>query len=73
MQPLFGISRTEGGTRPHADRCLARRVRNGARRRGAELSLILLCVVLSGIGVAAFHPEAARFANYVSGSAGRAG
>jgi FSR family fosmidomycin resistance protein-like MFS transporter len=33
--------------------------------------LILLCVVLSGTGVAAFHPEAARFANYVSGS-GRA-
>jgi FSR family fosmidomycin resistance protein-like MFS transporter len=31
-------------------------------------SLILLCVVLSGIGVAAFHPEAARFANYVSGA-----
>ena len=34
-------------------------------------TLILLCVVLSGIGVAAFHPEASRFANYVSGS-GRA-
>jgi FSR family fosmidomycin resistance protein-like MFS transporter len=33
--------------------------------------LIMLCVVASGIGVAAFHPEAARFANYVSGS-GRA-
>jgi FSR family fosmidomycin resistance protein-like MFS transporter len=31
-------------------------------------SLIFLCVVVSGIGVAAFHPEAARFANYVSGS-----
>ena len=30
--------------------------------------LILLSVVVSGIGVAAFHPEAARFANYVSGS-----
>jgi len=30
--------------------------------------LIFLCVVVSGIGVAAFHPEAARFANYVSGS-----
>lgn len=30
--------------------------------------LILLCVVVSGVGVAAFHPEAARFANYVSGS-----
>jgi MFS transporter, FSR family, fosmidomycin resistance protein len=30
--------------------------------------LIFLCVVVSGVGVAAFHPEAARFANYVSGS-----
>src|SRR5215212_1298348 len=30
--------------------------------------LILLCVVLSGLGVAALHPESARFANYVSGS-----
>lgn len=33
--------------------------------------LILLCTVLSGLGVAAFHPESARFANYVSGK-GRA-
>ncbi|CAN5549528.1 MFS transporter [soil metagenome] len=31
-------------------------------------TLIFLSVVLSGIGVAAFHPESARFANYVSGS-----
>jgi FSR family fosmidomycin resistance protein-like MFS transporter len=30
--------------------------------------LIFLCIVVSGIGVAAFHPEAARFANYVSGA-----
>lgn len=30
--------------------------------------LIFLSIVLSGIGVAAFHPESARFANYVSGS-----
>ena len=29
---------------------------------------IFLSVVLSGLGVAAFHPESARFANYVSGS-----
>ncbi|MDQ4042411.1 MAG: MFS transporter, partial [Actinomycetota bacterium] len=29
--------------------------------------LILICTVLSGLGVAAFHPESARFANYVSG------
>ncbi|MDQ3913236.1 MAG: MFS transporter [Actinomycetota bacterium] len=30
--------------------------------------LILLCIIFSGLGVAAFHPESARFANYVSGS-----
>ena len=29
---------------------------------------IFLCVILSGLGVAAFHPESARFANYVSGT-----
>jgi len=33
--------------------------------------LILLATVLSGLGVAAYHPESARFANYVSGT-GRA-
>lgn len=30
--------------------------------------LIFAAVVVSGVGVAAFHPEAARFANYVSGA-----
>ena len=30
--------------------------------------LTLVAVVLSGIGVAAFHPEGSRFANYVSGA-----
>ena len=30
--------------------------------------LIFAAVVLSGIGVAAFHPEGSRFANYVSGA-----
>jgi FSR family fosmidomycin resistance protein-like MFS transporter len=29
--------------------------------------LIALCVGLSGFGIAMFHPEAARFANYVAG------
>lgn len=29
---------------------------------------IFLAIVMSGLGVAAFHPEASRFANYVSGS-----
>jgi MFS transporter, FSR family, fosmidomycin resistance protein len=36
-----------------------------------DYSRILLCTILSGVGVAAFHPEGARFANYVSGT-GRA-
>jgi len=31
-------------------------------------SLIVLAVVVSGIGVATFHPEAARFANFVAGA-----
>jgi FSR family fosmidomycin resistance protein-like MFS transporter len=31
-------------------------------------ALTFAAVVLSGLGVAAFHPEASRFANYVSGS-----
>ncbi len=30
--------------------------------------LTFAAVVLSGIGVAAFHPEGSRFANYVSGA-----
>jgi FSR family fosmidomycin resistance protein-like MFS transporter len=33
-----------------------------------SLPLLWLGALISGIGVAAFHPEAARFANYVSGA-----
>lgn len=29
--------------------------------------LIIACVLLSGVGVAAFHPEGSRYANYISG------
>ncbi len=32
-----------------------------------SLPLLYVAALISGIGVAAFHPEAARFANYVSG------
>lgn len=32
----------------------------------ANYWLILACVLVSGIGVAAFHPEGSRYANYVS-------
>jgi FSR family fosmidomycin resistance protein-like MFS transporter len=32
------------------------------------MPLLFLAALISGIGVAAFHPEAARFANYVAGA-----
>jgi FSR family fosmidomycin resistance protein-like MFS transporter len=69
VQPLFGIF---SDNRP-----MAALMPLGVLIGGGGLSLaglapsyplIFLCVVVSGIGVAAFHPEAARFANYVSGS-----
>lgn len=69
VQPLFGLF---SDNRP-----LPALVPLGLLFAGAGIALvgvaptyplILLSVVLSGIGVAAFHPEAARFANYVSGS-----
>src|SRR3954469_25089848 len=31
-------------------------------------ALVFLAIVVSGIGVAAFHPEGSRYANYLSGS-----
>jgi FSR family fosmidomycin resistance protein-like MFS transporter len=33
-----------------------------------SMPLLFLAALISGIGVAAFHPEAARFANYVAGA-----
>ena len=69
VQPLFGIF---SDNRP-----MAALMPLGVLLAGGGLSLvgvapsyplIFICVVVSGIGVAAFHPEAARFANYVSGA-----
>jgi FSR family fosmidomycin resistance protein-like MFS transporter len=31
-------------------------------------ALVVLCVLVAGVGVAAFHPEASKFASFVSGS-----
>ncbi|SRR5579884_19115 len=43
----------------------------GGGLAGAALApdywLIFMCIAISGIGVAAFHPEATRLANYVAG------
>jgi MFS transporter, FSR family, fosmidomycin resistance protein len=68
VQPLFGIFSD--------NRSMAALMPLGVLFAGVGISLagvvpsyplIFLCVVLSGLGVAGFHPEAARFANYVSG------
>jgi MFS transporter, FSR family, fosmidomycin resistance protein len=69
VQPLFGIFSD--------NRSMAALMPLGVLFAGVGMALagiapsyplIFLCIVLSGVGVAAFHPEAARFANYVSGS-----
>ena len=71
VQPLFGIF-SDNRPLPTLFRSRIRVLSAGVGMALAGVApsypLILLCVVLSGIGVAAFHPEAARFANYVSGS-----
>jgi MFS transporter, FSR family, fosmidomycin resistance protein len=69
VQPLFGI---------FSDRSpIPALMPLGVLLAGAGLALVgvasgypMICasVVLSGVGVAAFHPEGARFANYVSGA-----
>lgn len=69
VQPLFGIFSD--------NRAIPALMPLGVLLGGAGMALagvvptfplILLCVTLSGLGVAAFHPEAARYANYVSGT-----
>lgn len=69
VQPLFGVF---SDTRP-----LPALMPLGVLFAGVGMALvgispnfitIFLVVILSGLGVAAFHPESARFANYVSGS-----
>ena len=54
-----------------ADAARARRsAGSGSRSRGSRptYALTFAAIVLSGIGVASFHPEGSRFANYVSGA-----
>ncbi|MGI8650457.1 MAG: MFS transporter [Rubrobacter sp.] len=73
VQPIFGIFSDK--------RSLSALMPLGLLLGGVGIALvgvapnyatIFACIVLSGIGVAAFHPEGARFANYVSVSGGRA-
>jgi MFS transporter, FSR family, fosmidomycin resistance protein len=69
IQPFFGY---------HSDRrSLAWLLPIGPLLAGIGIALVgvtstypltFLAVVLSGLGVAAFHPEGSRFANYVSGA-----
>ena len=52
-----------------AGRRARRRRRHRPVRPRPTYLLTFAAIVLSGIGVAAFHPEAARHANYASGAA----
>ncbi len=68
VQPLFGLWSDRRG--------LAWLLPAGVAVSGVGIALasvapnyplLLLCVFVSGIGVAAYHPEASKFARYVSG------
>ena len=71
IQPLFGTP-LGPAVAAVADAARARpgRPRDRAGRIRAELRTLFASILLSGIGVAAFHPEGSRFANYVSGARG---
>ena len=61
------LVRPPGRALADAGRDAHRGGRRGPRRGGAGYRLVLLLVFAAGIGVAAFHPEGAKFATYASG------
>ena len=68
VQPLFGVWSDRRGAiwlLPAGSHC---RVRDRAGRGLADYWLVLLLVVVSGLGVAAYHPEGSKFAAYASGA-----
>ena len=68
IQPLFGLLADRRATPVFLWGGVAvGRRRAGAAGPGRRLPGVLACVVGSGLGIAAFHPEAARVANRISG------
>jgi MFS transporter, FSR family, fosmidomycin resistance protein len=45
----------------------------GAAALAPSYWVVVVCVLAAGVGVAAYHPEGSKFANYVSGSARASG
>ena len=66
LRALVGPARRELAPARPASRSPASGSRSPRRRRPTGSSLVL--VVVSGLGVAAFHPEGSKFAAYASGS-----
>jgi FSR family fosmidomycin resistance protein-like MFS transporter len=67
-QPLFGIlSDRRGASWLIPGGVLLAAVGVGAAAVSPVYGLVLACVFLGGLGVAAFHPEGAKFAAYASG------
>jgi FSR family fosmidomycin resistance protein-like MFS transporter len=69
VQPLFGLWSDSRGTMWLLPAGVAVA---GAGAAAAALSptyaVLIVCVLVSGLGVAAFHPEGSKFASYVSGT-----
>ena len=68
IQPLFGLwSDRRGATWLLPGGVALAGVGIALAAASPAYALVLLCVVVSGIGVAAYHPEGSKFAAYVSG------
>jgi FSR family fosmidomycin resistance protein-like MFS transporter len=68
VQPLFGIvSDARGGFWLLPSGVAVAGVGIALAAVAPAYWLVLICVLFSGLGVAAYHPEASKFASYVSG------
>ena len=68
LQPLFGLWSDRRGALwllPAGVALAGSGIALGAA--APSYALVVLCVLVSGIGVAAFHPEGSKFAAYTSG------
>src|SRR6266487_309242 len=68
IQPLFGLwSDRRGAIWLLPAGVAVAGIGIGLASASPTYALVLLCVVLSGLGVAAYHPEGSKFAAYASG------
>lgn len=69
VQPLFGLwSDSRGGMWLLPVGAVVASVGVALAAVSPSYALLIACVLVGGLGVAAFHPEGAKFASFVSGS-----